>query len=114
MMEDNQSRSLGLAKDLAAIAGDRTVDDSLQEAMTPEQLSHLLDQDELLKGASVTRDPLVPWNFTLKGAVNIYGEIHMWETTIDIRLIETADDFLQLVYQLKTSFEKAAALLAKG
>ncbi len=81
----------------------------LKEALQPEQLQHLLRQFGNLSGAVVTRKTeLEPWRFTIEGALFIYGEAHFWETEIDIRDIEGADNFLTLVNGLNASFEAAA------
>ncbi len=86
------------------------VDFSLEEAMQPEQLQHLLRQFGNLSGAVVTRKTeLQPWMLTIEGALFIYGEAHFWETEIDIRDIEGADNFLTLVNSLNASFEAAAS-----
>lgn len=102
------------------------VDFTMQEAMTAEQLQHLLRQDwcgEILRGDPkdpgrganvVVSRPLRPWMVTISGAFMVYGQIQYYETEIDIRLIEKADDFLLLVAQLNKSFDKAAETLARG
>ena len=97
------------------------VDPSLQEAMTPQQLQHLLRQDwtgEILRGDKndphrgaqvVVKDELTPWMVTITGAFNLYGQIKVYATEIDIRMIEDADDFLALVANLNKAFDEAAA-----
>lgn len=94
------------------------VDFSMQEALTAEQLQHLLRQEfngpALANVNVVVSKPLMPWMVTLSGALNIYGDIHVWELELDIREIETADLFMLLVKQLNLSFDKAAESLSKG
>lgn len=93
------------------------VDFNAQEAMTAEQLQHLLRQDftgEILKNANVVvAKPLMPWMLTISGAFTVYGQIQYYETEIDIRLIESADDFLLLVKRLNEAFDQAASQVSK-
>ena len=90
----------------------------MQEAMGAAQLQHLLRQDfagEILKNVNVVAaKPLMPWMLTISGAFTLYGEVQFYETEIDIRQIETADDFLLLVNQLNASFDRAAEMASKG
>jgi hypothetical protein len=91
------------------------IDFSIQEAMSTDQLQHLLRQFSNTSNAVVeVSNPLTPWMYSITGALFIYGEAHVWDTEIDIRFIETADDFLKLLNQLNESFEKAAEHAGKG
>ena len=94
------------------------VDFSMQEAMSAAQLQHLLRQDftgEVLANANVVAaKPLMPWMLTISGAFNLYGEIQYYETELDIRMIESADDFLTLVAQLNKAFDEVAEKVKKG
>lgn len=93
------------------------VDFSVQEAMSAGQLQELLRQDfngpQLAQANVVVSKPLMPWLMTISGGLNIYGDIHFWETELDVRRIETADDFLLLVKQLHTSFDRAATQVGR-
>ena len=94
------------------------VDFTTQEAMTAPQLQHLLRQDfngpELANVSVVVSKPLMPWMMTLSGGLNIYGNVHFWETEIDIRAIEKTEDFLNLVGDLHKVFARAADSVSKG
>lgn len=94
------------------------VDFNMQEAMTPQQLQHLLRQDfngPNLAGCEVVASkPLMPWMVTISGAINIYGEIKYWDTEIDIRTIENADGLLKLAAALNASFDEAAKRIQAG
>lgn len=92
-----------------------TFDFSLQEAMHPHELQHLLRElsPASLGGAVVdypseTSKEITPWMVKISGAINVYGETLYWETQQDIRYFEKAEDVLLLVDQLNKSFDKAA------
>ena len=95
-------------------------DPTLQEAMSADQLQHLLTSPDgpggpNLRNCFVTVPrPLAPWMFLVSGALNIYGHPYFWEVELDIRTIETAEQFMQFCSKLNESFDQAAEKLSKG
>ncbi len=82
----------------------------LAEAMTADQLQGLLRQFGNLSGVIVeVVNELTPWVMKITGALFIYGDLHAWDTVIDIRDIEGADNFLTLVNSLNSAFDAAGA-----
>lgn len=60
-----------------------------------------------------TINPLAPEIVRLEGALNIYGDIHVWSVEVDLRGLLKAEDVIQLAGALEASFEKAAATLSR-
>lgn len=79
--------------------------------LTAPQVEAFLRHYEPLKHVMVEeRSQLVyaPWLVRLHGNVSINGNIHGFETELDLREFNSGEDLLLLASQLLKSFEKAS------
>lgn len=85
------------------------------EVMEPHEFQTLLRGYETLRGVCVRRpNELEPHLVEVYGAINIYGEVHGFETMCDLRGIKSRDDLGSFAGLLQTSFDKAAGQLGVG
>ena len=76
------------------------------------ELEQYLKQFEPLKGVSVGyKTPeagmIAPFLVTISGYVSLYGEVHYFETDLDLREIGSAKDLERLVVVLIESIQRA-------
>lgn len=79
--------------------------------LTAPQVEQFLRQYEPLKHVLVEEKSQViyaPWLVRLHGTVSIHGEIHAFETDLDLREFGGSEDLILLARQLMKSFEAAA------
>jgi hypothetical protein len=79
--------------------------------LTAPQVEAYLRQFEPLKHVIVEEENKViftPWFVKLSGNVSIQGEIHAFETDLDLREFAGNDDLMKLAVQLMRSFEEAS------
>lgn len=78
------------------------------------ELQRYLQQFEPLKGVSVgyktpEAEAIAPFLVTISGYVSLYGEIHYFETDLDLRELGSAKDLERLVVALVESIQRAEA-----
>lgn len=66
-----------------------------------EPLQHVLVEEQ-------SQMIYAPWLVRLHGTVSLHGEIHAFETDLDLREFGNAEDLLLLATQLMKSFEQAS------
>jgi hypothetical protein len=66
-----------------------------------EPLQHVLVEEQ-------SQMIYAPWLVRLHGTVSLHGEIHAFETDLDLREFAGGDDLLLLAMQLMKSFEQAS------
>jgi hypothetical protein len=66
-----------------------------------EPLQHVLVEEQ-------SQMIYAPWLVRLHGTVSLHGEIHAFETDLDLREFGSAEDLLLLANQLMKSFEQAS------
>lgn len=79
--------------------------------LTAPQVEQFLRQYEPLKHVLVEEQSQMiyaPWLVRLHGNVSIHGEIHAFETDLDLREFGGADDLILLAVQLMKSFDAAS------
>jgi hypothetical protein len=90
-------------------------DPKFTEVMEPHEFQTLLRGYETLRGVCVRRpSELEPHIVEVYGGINIYGEVHAFETQCDLRGIKSREDLGSFAGLLQKSFEKAAGQLAAG
>lgn len=82
------------------------------------ELEQYLQQFEPLKGVSVgykspEMQQIAPFLVTISGYVSLYGDIHYFETDLDLREIGSARDLERLVLVLIESIERAEQHVAQ-
>lgn len=79
--------------------------------LTAPQVEAFLRKFEPLKYVIVeekTQMVYAPWHVRLHGQVSLHGEIHAFETDLDLREFGSGEDLLLLATQLMKSFEAAS------
>lgn len=79
--------------------------------LTAEQTQAFLRQYEPLQHVIVEEQSqliFAPWLVRLHGRVSLHGEIHAFETDLDLREFSGIQDLILLANQLLKSFEQAS------
>lgn len=79
--------------------------------LTAPQVEAFLRQYEPLQHVMVEEQSqmiFAPWLVRLHGQVSINGEIHAFESDLDLREFNSGEDLVLLAVQLLKSFEKAS------
>jgi hypothetical protein len=105
----HQGKQMRQTDDLAKLAN---APEGTIEVVEPWELQGLLRdpmfglQDSEIE--VIVKSDMMPWDATIAGKIDIYGQKHFWSVDIDLRDLRDADSVLLLVSQLHQSFEKAA------
>jgi hypothetical protein len=78
--------------------------------LTAPQVEAFLRQFEPLQHVLVEETSKIvyaPWHVRLHGQVSIHGQIHAFETDLDLREFGSSEDLVLLAHQLLKSFEAA-------
>lgn len=84
--------------------------------LTANEVERFLRQFEPLMAVSVqsVSEVISPWVVRVHGLVPIHGEIHAFETEVDLSEFGSAQDLVKLAEQLLRSFEAAAVGRARS
>lgn len=86
-----------------------------QMTITAAQVQKFLRQFEPLSSVTVApiSEVISPWMVRLHGLVPIHGEVHMFESDLNLLEFKSPQDLVKLAEQLLNSFS-AAATRARG
>jgi len=86
--------------------------------LLPNHLQEILRKFEPLRDVEVVyeseeRGAIAPFVMLIRGYITLHGELRAYETEIDTRNLETAEDILKLVGSMVESFNQAAEQIRK-